>query len=216
MILAAGRGERMRPLTDHTPKPLLKAGGKTLIEWQIDRLVAAGIQHIVINHAHLGDQIETYLGDGKDYGVSIQYSVEEKALETGGGIFKALHLLGDAPFLVVNSDIWCDAHLSGMSLAAGDLAHLLLVANPAHHPSGDFALEHGRVFAEGKPKLTFSGVGIYHPDLFAACEPGAFPLAPLLRKAMQERRVSGQYHAGAWMDIGTPQRLEELNQLLRH
>jgi len=213
MILAAGRGERMRPLTDHTPKPLLEVGGRPLIVWHIERLAAAGIRQLVINHAHLGEQIVERLGDGSAWDVRIRYSAEGEggALETGGGIFKALPLLGDAPFLVVNGDTWCDAPLAGLRMLEGDLAQLLLVDNPEHNPRGDFHLDSaGRVHATGEPRLTFSGIGIYHPALFAACTGGAFPLAPLLRQAMRDGRAGGTRYAGQWMDIGTPQRLQQL------
>lgn len=214
MILAAGRGIRMRPLTDHTPKPLLEAGGRALIEYHIERLAQAGISQLVINHAHLGDQIEARLGNGSAYGVSILYSPEDAALETGGGIFKALPLLGPDPFVVVNADVWSDFDPGSMRLGESDLAHLILVDNPLHHPTGDFCLRGDRVLAEGEPRLTFSGIGLYDPALFADCQPGAFALAPLLRRAMALGRVSGRRHAGRWLDIGTPQRLAELDQLL--
>ena len=216
MILAAGRGNRMRPLTDHTPKPLLEAAGKPLIVYHIERLAAAGIHDLVINHAHLGDRIEAALGDGADFGVRIRYSAEGQALETGGGIFKALPLLGPAPFLVVNGDVWTDCALTDLNLDAGDLAHLILVDNPPHHPAGDFALAQGRVSTEGSPCFTFSGLGLYRPELFEGCTAGAFPLAPLLRDAMRAGRVGGRRHAGRWFDIGTPERLGELDRLLGH
>ena len=216
MILAAGRGNRMRPLTDQVPKPLLRAGGKPLIQYHIERLAAAGVREIVINHAHLGQQIEAALGDGSRLGVALRYSAEGEgqALETGGGIFKALPLLGPGPFLVVNADIWTDCPFDGLGLGAGTLAHLILVANPPQHPAGDFHLSDGRVLTEGEPRLTFSGIGVYHPDVFANCTAGAFPLAPLLRQAMAEGRVTGQRHHGHWFDIGTPQRLAELDRWL--
>ncbi len=216
MILAAGRGNRMRPLTDHTPKPLLRVGGKPLIQHHIERLAAAGIREIVINHAHLGQQIEAALGDGERFGVAIRYSAEGEgqALETGGGIFKALPLLGPDPFLVVNGDIWTDCPFADLWLREGDLAHLVLVANPPHHPGGDFGLHGGRVGSAGEPRLTFSGIGLYHPELFAGCSPGAFPLAPLLRRAMDGDRVGGSRHLGHWCDIGTPERLAELDRWL--
>jgi MurNAc alpha-1-phosphate uridylyltransferase len=216
MILAAGRGNRMRPLTDRVPKPLLEAGGRPLIQYHIERLAAAGIRDIVINHAHLGGQIEATLGDGSRFGVRIRYSPEHTALETGGGIFNALPLLGPEPFLVINGDIWSDLEPAGLRLRETDLAHLVLVDNPPHHPSGDFALADGRVQADGDRRLTFSGVGVYSPALFADCCPGAFPLAPLLRAAMAEGRVGGEHHAGRWLDIGTPARLAELDRLLRN
>jgi len=216
MILAAGRGERMRPLTDNTPKPLLEVAGKPLIVWHIERLAAAGIRDLVINHAHLGAQIERRLGDGSAWQVRIRYSAEGegRALETGGGIFRALPLLGEAPFLVVNADVWCDLDFAVPRLAGDDLAHLVLVDNPAHNPDGDFALDGDRVQREGRSRLTFSGIGVYQAALFSDCSPGAFPLAPLLREAMDAGRVSGMHHLGQWSDIGTPQRLDELNRRL--
>lgn len=216
MILAAGRGERMRPLTDHTPKPLLQVGGKPLIVWHIERLAAAGIRQLVINHAHLGEQIERALGDGGRWGVSIRYSAEGegRALETGGGILRALPLLGDGPFLVVNADIWTDFDFSRLRWRDGMLAHLVLVENPEHNPQGDFALRQGRVSAAGDDRLTFSGIGAYHPALFAGATPGAFPLAPLLRQAMVRGLVSGERHPGRWVDVGTPARLTELDAKL--
>lgn len=216
MILAAGRGERMRPLTDHTPKPLLPVAGKPLITWHIERLARAGIRDLVINHAHLGHLIEQALGDGANWGVRIRYSPEGegRALETGGGIFRALPLLGGGPFLVINADVWCDREFDRLTLAAGDLAHLVMVDNPAHHPDGDFHLAQGRLHAEGEPRLTFSGIGVYDPALFAGCEPGVFPLAPLLRAAMQAGRVSGEHYQGRWTDVGTAQRLAELERTL--
>ena len=213
MLLAAGRGERMRPLTDHTPKPLLPVFGKPLIVWHIERLAKAGIHDLVINHAHLGEQIEALLDDGSAWGVSIRYSPEPPgALETAGGIANALPLLGSDPFLVVNGDIWCDLDFATLpALAANDLAHLVLVSNPAHHPDGDFALAHGRVSAV-PPRLTFSGIGLYRPQLFAGITRGQpAKLAPLLRAAMAENRVAGQEHAGRWVDVGTPERLRELD-----
>lgn len=216
MILAAGRGERMRPLTDRTPKPLLPAGGKPLIVWHLERLARAGIARVVVNHAHLGTQIEQALGDGSRWGVRISYSAEGegRALETGGGIFRALAQLGDAPFLVLNADVWCDRDLATLALPAGMLAHLVLVDNPAHHPEGDFRLDAGRVHAAGAPRLTFSGIGVYDRALFAGCRDGAFPLAPLLRAAMTRHQVSGEHHRGRWVDVGTPQRLAALERLL--
>lgn len=217
MILAAGRGERMRPLTDTTPKPLLMAGGKRLIEYHIEALATAGITELVINHAHLGEQIEQALGSGERYGVAIQYSAEGQgqALETGGGIYKALPLLGDEPFLVVNGDVWTDYPFKSLLECEVELAHLVLVDNPPHNNEGDFYLQaDGRISSDGSPRLTFSGIGIYHPQLFAGCQPGAFPLAPLLRSAMAAGRVSGEHYRGQWLDIGTPQRLQDLDQAL--
>lgn len=215
MILAAGRGERMRPLTDHTPKPLLEAGGKALIEHQIERLVAAGFDDLVINHAHLGEQIEALVGDGARWGIRVRYSREERALETGGGIFRALHLVGPGPFLVVNGDIWTDLDFARLRTLAPPLAHLVLVANPPHHPRGDFVLRDGQVVDEDGPRLTFSGIGLYRPELFADCQPGAFQLAPLLRQAMASGQVSGERLPGRWFDIGTPERLQALDRMLK-
>jgi MurNAc alpha-1-phosphate uridylyltransferase len=215
MILAAGRGARMRPLTDHVPKPLLDVGGKPLITWHIERLAQAGITELVINHAYLGQQIEQALGDGSHWQVHIQYSAEQTALETAGGIAKALPLLGDRPFLVVNGDVFTDINYAALSLPAGKLAHLVMVDNPAQHADGDFALQDGLVTQAASNKLTFSGIGVYHPDLFQAIPSGeAARLAPLLISVMQQGRVSGQHHTGLWHDIGTPQRLEQLNQWL--
>lgn len=223
MILAAGRGERMRPLTDNTPKPLLKVGGKPLIVWHLESLSKAGIKEVVINHAHLGEQIVNTLGNGQQWGMSIQYSAEKIALETAGGIAKALPLLGDETFLVVNGDIYTDLDFSGCQMRASrmqqqnKLAHLFLVDNPAQHAQGDFALNAGLVSAEGQSKLTFSGVGIYHPCLFASVEQGQpAKLAPILREAMVQHQVSGEYYCGEWHDIGTPERLSALDLQLRY
>ena len=221
MILAAGRGERMRPLSDEMPKPLLRAGGKPLIAWHIEALVRAGIRDIVINHAHLGFMIEAALADGARYGATIRYSAEGEALETAGGIANALPLLGDEPFAVINGDIACDFDYARLPAIAGAMrartlrAHLVLVPNPPHHPQGDFALRGGRVLAEGGAKRTFSGIGVYDPALFAGIARGTkAPLAPLLRAAMVEGAVSGELHAGRWTDVGTPERLAELDKLL--
>jgi N-acetyl-alpha-D-muramate 1-phosphate uridylyltransferase len=221
MILAAGRGERMRPLTDHTPKPLLMAGGKPLIVWHIEHLVAASMRDIVINHAHLGTQIEAALGDGTRYGARIAYSPEGEALETAGGIAQALPLLGTQPFLVVNGDVFCDLDLEAFAargaarIAQGDLAHLALIDNPAHHPQGDFALSEDRIGADG-PCFTFSGIGVYDPVLFAEVPRGSkAKLAPLLFAARDAGRLSGEHHGGRWVDVGTPQRLAELDAALQ-
>lgn len=215
MILAAGRGERMRPLTDDTPKPLLRIGGQTLIEHHIHALAQAGITELVINHAHLGEQIVKALGDGDAYGVSIRYSAETgSALETGGGIFNALPLLGEAPFLVLNADIWTDYALDRLPEAPEGLAHLVMVDNPEHHPDGDFSLSNGRLSQSGPAMLTFGGIGVYRPDLFAGCRAGAFPLGPLLRDAMDGEQVSGEHYTGRWFDIGTPERLAAVNDVV--
>ncbi len=213
MILAAGRGERMRPLTDHTPKPLLLAAGKPLIEYTIRQLVANGFDDIVINHAHLGLQIEDQLGNGHQLGANISYSPEgELALETAGGIINALCLLGDEVFLVVNGDIATDFAFAELKNRPVDLAHLVLVDNPAHNSRGDFGLDKsGRVVAGSTELLTFSGIGLYRPELFCNTPPGPSKLSPLLRQAIAKGRVSGQKADGFWMDIGTPERLQELD-----
>jgi len=212
MILAAGRGARMRPLTDDCPKPLLDVAGKPLIAWQLERLAAGGIEEVVINLGWLGEQLREAVGAGSDYGLKIQYSDEGwPALETGGGIHRALGLLGDAPFLVTNSDVWTDFDYSQLSSLKDQLAHLVLVDNPPQHPDGDFSLV-GRQVGEVGPKYTFSGIGVYSPQLFAECQPGSYPLAPLLRSAISAGRVSGERYVGIWRDIGTPERLTELRQ----
>ena len=215
MILAAGRGERMRPLTDTTPKPLLPLAGKPLIHYHLESLAAAGVREVVINHAHLGHLIESALGDGARWGLSVRYSPEGEALETGGGIFRALPLLGPEPFLVVNGDVWCDYDYRRLPEAPAGLAHLVLVDNPPQHPEGDFLLEEGLVRDGSGARLTFSGIGLYRPALFADCAPGRFPLAPLLRAAMARGLVSGEHHCGRWVDVGTPQRLAALESELR-
>jgi N-acetyl-alpha-D-muramate 1-phosphate uridylyltransferase len=217
MILAAGRGERMRPLTDQIPKPLLMVAGKPLIQWHIEALQAAGITDIIINHAWLGERIEEQLGDGAQFGVRIVYSPEgEQALETGGGIFRALPLLQseDEAFLVINGDVVTDIDFRQLPRHIDGLAHLLLVPNPAHHPGGDFVLMGEKVSDSGTPRLTYSGVGIYRPQLFNGCEPGVFALAPLLRRAMASDAVSGQLHQGRWLDVGTVQRLQLAREML--
>ncbi len=216
LILSAGRGERMRPLTDDIPKPLLRAGNRALIEYHLDALAQAGIHDIVINLSYRGAQIRDALGDGTDYGVRIAYSEEgPQALETGGGIFNAMPLLGSAPFLVVNSDIWTDYPYGELPTQPTGLAHLVMVSNPTHHPHGDFVLEHGTVYDKPEDtRLTFSGIGVYQPDLFAACKPGVFPLAPILRRAMSNGLISGEHYRGEWLDIGTPARLAELDRKL--
>ena len=228
MILAAGRGERMRPFTDALPKPLLKAGGSALIEHQLNNLARAGFTDIVINHAYLGGMIENALGAGERYGVRIRYSPEQVVLETAGGIANALPLLtgesGGQPFLVVNADIFCAMNyatlLPVLQAMQSDtdrrLAHLVLVDNPPHHAAGDFALRNGRVILNGHDKLTFSGIGIYRARLFGDIQPGLpVKLAPLLRQAMQSGQVSGEYFAGQWVDVGTPERLELLDKQLK-
>lgn len=219
MILAAGRGERMRPLTDHTPKPLLQVAGKPLIAYHLEALRAAGINDLVINTGHLGDRLPAALGDGRHWGVRIVYSPEPpEALETGGGIFQALPLLGEAPFLVVNGDIWTDYSFIALTARPIELAHLVLVANPPHHLQGDFSLhpESGTVGTATADRLTFSGISVLRAELFTGCLPGRFPLGPLLRRAIASGTVSGEYHSGAWQDIGTPERLAALDRALSH
>ncbi|MET0052712.1 MAG: N-acetylmuramate alpha-1-phosphate uridylyltransferase MurU [Candidatus Thiodiazotropha sp.] len=214
MILAAGRGERMRPLTDKLPKPLLPVRGKPLIVHHIEKLAAAGFQQLVINHAYLGEMIETAVGRGERWGVHIHYSAEGQALETGGGIHHALPLLGPEPFAVINGDVWTDFDFATLQLADDDLAHLVLVPNPAQHPKGDFRVIENRVEDGPGDCLTFSGIGVYRPGLFEGCEAGAFPLAPLLRQAMGSGRVSGERYDGYWIDVGTPERLQSLEHRL--
>jgi MurNAc alpha-1-phosphate uridylyltransferase len=216
MILAAGRGERMRPLSDRTPKSLLVVGGKPLIVWHIEKLAAAGFAEIVINHAHLGAMIEGAVGTGARFGVRIAYSREVKALETAGGIAQALPLLGNAPFAAVNADVFSDFDYARLVRAIEQLdpdqrvAHLVLVANPEHHVQGDFALHGERVVLDGE-RYTFSGIAAYHPAMFGAIPRGAEArLAPLIRDEIVMRRVSGEHHAGLWRDIGTPERLAAL------
>ncbi|WP_421212550.1 N-acetylmuramate alpha-1-phosphate uridylyltransferase MurU [Aeromonas sp. 600479] len=215
MILAAGRGERMRPLTDLLPKPLLAVGGKPLIVHHIEKLKAAGVTELVINHAWLGHKLVESLGDGSALGVTIHWSAEESALETAGGIVQALPLLGAAPFLVINGDTWLDLdyHTLVSQPLGDDLAHLWLVPNPPQHPSGDFALQEGRVM--DTPAFTFSGVGLYDPAAFAGLASGARKLAPLLRDWMAQGRVGGSLLAGEWRDIGTVDRLRELDDQLQ-
>lgn len=225
MILAAGLGTRMRPLTDHMPKPLLEAGGKPLIVWHIENLVRAGFTELVINTAWRGERLEAALGDGAALGARILWSHEGEPLETAGGIIRALPLLGTQPFLLVNGDIWLRydfAHLRSSYAHMQQLAHLVLVGNPAHHPHGDFALD-GRLFSgvectvrnEGEPRLTFAGLSVLHPGLFAGLPEGKRQLAPLLREAITKEKVTGEYFGGPWVDVGTPERLAELHRQIR-
>lgn len=232
MILAAGRGERMRPLTDHAPKPLLPVGGKALIVWHIERLAAAGFNEVVINHAHLGRMLEETLGDGHLWNINIRYSPEGEALETAGGIAKALPLLGFAPFLVVNGDVWCDIDFERfvargiVGITQGAHAHLALVDNPAHHPNGDFNLIENPGSSIGQlssqpgdrpaKRLTFSGIGVYRSELFAGITAGdKARLAPLLEGAIASNRATGEHFKGRWVDVGTPERLAELDAQLQ-
>lgn len=216
MILAAGKGERMRPLTLHTPKPLLPVAGQPLIEYHLRALAAAGFTEVVINHAWLGQQIEEHLGDGSRFGLSIRYSPEGEPLETGGGIFKALPLLGEAPFLLINGDVWTDYDLARLRTPLQGLAHLVLVDNPGHHGRGDFRLQGSQVVDgdDAPGTLTFSGLSVLHPALFEGCRPGAFKLAPLLRQAMAAGQVSGEHYQGRWVDVGTQERLAEAERLI--
>lgn len=222
MILCAGRGERMRPLTDTIPKPLLPVGGRALVEWTIARLAQSGILELVINHAHLGARIESHLGDGARLGVSIRYSREAVALETAGGIANALPLLGETPFIVANGDLWCDydfARLRALSesgrFAPDTLAHLVLVANPPHNARGDFGLAGDRLVNDAPSRFTFSGIGLYRPALFQSIARGSkAPLAPLLRAAADEGRATAERYDGRWEDVGTPERLAALDREL--
>jgi MurNAc alpha-1-phosphate uridylyltransferase len=211
MVLAAGRGERMRPLTDEVPKPLLPVRGKPLIVHHLERLASCGVRDVVINVAWLGDRIRAALGDGAAFGLSIRYSEEgAQALETGGGIFQALPWLGGEPFLVVNGDVFTDFDFSALSIAPEALAQLVLVPNPVQHPQGDFALDDGRVVETGSTRWTYSGIGLFRAQLFDGCQPGRFPLLPLFRRAMAAGRLSGQIYRGGWSDVGTVERLAAL------
>lgn len=219
MILAAGRGERLRPLTDTTPKPLIQAGPKRLIEYLIDNLVAAGFDDLVINYAHLGEQFPQMLGDGSRYGARIEYSPEQQGgLETAGGIINALPLLGDEPFLVVNGDIWTDfdfKSLQQFELNKGALCHLVMVNNPPHNLKGDFAVtDDGQLASVGNEKWTFSGIAVYHPALFQGLSSEKRPLKPLFEQAIEQQRATAEVYQGEWSDIGTIERLEALEQQL--
>jgi N-acetyl-alpha-D-muramate 1-phosphate uridylyltransferase len=216
MLLAAGRGERMRPLTDHCPKPLLPVAGKPLIAWHLERLAAANITEVVINLSWLGEMIVDKLGDGSAYGVRIQYSREPwPALETGGGLLQALPLLGDDSFLLVNGDVFTDVDFASLKIDSQDLAQLVLVPNPDHHPQGDFWLSRSnRIEIGGSERLTYSGIAVLHPELFRGATPGRFPLLPWLLRAREAGRLGGQKHLGKWLDIGTPARLAELDAAL--
>jgi MurNAc alpha-1-phosphate uridylyltransferase len=203
MVLAAGRGERMRPVTDTLPKPLLSVGGRPLIAWHLAALARAGIREVVINLSWLGEKLRGALGDGAAFGVAITYSEEGPVpFETGGGIFRALPLLGDGPFLVVNGDVWTDMDFSALTLEPQALAHLMLIRNPVHHP-------------RAAERFTYSGVGVYRPQFFAGCEAGRFPLLPLLNRAIAARRLRGELFGGEWCDVGTPERLASLDARLR-
>lgn len=214
MILAAGRGERLRPLTDNTPKALVEVRGRSLLERHLHRLAGAGIKTVVINLGWLGERIFERVGSGDDYGLNVIYSPEgENILETGGGIHRALPLLGQDPFLVVNADIYMDMPLPPAGLAEADIGHLVLVPKPAHKAHGDFDLCDGRVCESDNPAYTFSGVAIYRPSFFSGCEPGRFPLAPMLKAAARAGRMGGSLYEGLWEDVGTPERLADLNRV---
>lgn len=216
MILCAGRGARMRPLTDTMPKPLLPVADKPLVQYHIEKLAQAGVSEVVINHAWLGEQIEKTLGDGSRWGVNIRYSAESEALETAGGIIKALPLLSDEAFIVVNGDVWCDYPFENLLELRPEKAHLVLVENPEHNPRGDFALaEGGLVLDHGDEKFTFSGVSVMSPMLFSGLDADKMALAPLLREAMTQQQVSGELYKGEWVDVGTPQRLAKLDKSVR-
>jgi N-acetyl-alpha-D-muramate 1-phosphate uridylyltransferase len=229
LIFAAGLGERMRPLTDRTPKPLLPVGGKPLIVWHLEKLAAAGVHYVVINTSHLAEQFPDTLGDGSRWGLRIRYAYEGPTpLETGGGMLNALPLLGSAPFIAVNGDIWCDVDFAALPSEPAGLAHMLLVDNPPQHPHGDFALDaHGTVHDDGDARLTFSGIGVYRQELLQGwrevignvagtdMQPPRFRLTPLLRAAMANDAISGSHYRGAWTDVGTPQRLAQLEAELR-
>ena len=216
IILSAGRGSRLRPFTDHTPKPLLTIVGKPLIEYHLENLSSAGFTEVVINTAHLGHQIEAHVGDGARWGLKVLYSREQAPLEVGGGIFQALPLLGAAPFAVVNGDIWTDFPLNSLptQLPAGSLGHLILVDNPAHNPTGDFGLgSDGRLYRP-PPGIayTYAGIAMLHPDLFASCQPGIFRLSPLLDQAIAQSALYGEYYGNSWSDVGTMARWEALEK----
>ena len=216
MVLAAGRGERMRPLTDSTPKPLVPIAGKPLVGYHLEALARAGVRDVVINLSWLPDSIRAALGDGRDYGVAITYSDEGPVpLETGGGIFKAIPLLGPGPFLVVNGDTWTDVDFSRLTLENGAHARIVLVSNPPHHPRGDFGLEGDLVVDRDVERFTYAGVGVYRPEFFAGCSPGKFPLLPLLQRAIAARLLRGQLHHGEWCDVGTAERLAALDGRVR-
>jgi len=231
LIFAAGLGERMRPLTNHTPKPLLEAGGKPLIVWHLEKLAAIDVHYVVINTSHLAEQFSDVLGDGSRWGLRIRYAYEGLTpLETGGGMLNALSLLGPESFIAVNGDIWTDADFAALPKEPEGLAHLVMVDNPAHHPQGDFYLDAQGLLHDSQvqPRLTYSGLGVYRRELLdrwrdvigdaegVERKPPAFKLAPLLRHAMGQGRIGGSHHHGSWTDVGTPQRLAELDERLRH
>lgn len=211
MILAAGRGERLRPLTDHTPKPLLEVGGQSLISYHLEHLAQAGFREVIINISYLGEQIKTALGDGSAWGLHIQYSAEpEHALDTGGGIQQALQWLGKAPFAVINADVFTDYPLARLRAVKCNYAHLIMVANPAHHPQGDWGVKGGRMDPQLEPRHTFSGISVYNPRFFADSSAGRFSVVPMLVNAALQKQVTAELYTGDWRDIGTLERLETL------
>jgi len=212
MILAAGRGERLRPITDRIPKPLVQVKGKSLIQHHVEALVSAGFTELVVNHAWFGEKIEEALGDGSRFGASIQYSAEGTALETGGGIHRALPLLGEHPFLVVNGDVFTDYPFARLMNKTDKLAHLVLVRNPPQHPKGDFGLLGDRLVRAGSDLHTFSGIAVYSPIFFKDCQPGKFSIAPMLYDAIDREQITGEIYDGIWEDVGTVERLEKLNE----
>lgn len=215
MLLAAGRGERLRPITDSLPKPLVRVRGRPLIAWHLAALARAGVCEVVINVSWLAEQLRAALGDGRDYGVTITWSDEGPVpLETGGGIFRVLSLLGPEPFLVVSSDIWTDIDFARVKLEPDAHAHLVLIPNPPHHPRGDFGLEGDVVVNRDSERLTYANVGVYRPEFFSGCTPGRFPLLAVLNRGIAARRVRGEVHRGEWSDVGTPERLAKLTAQL--
>lgn len=216
MILAAGRGQRLAPITDHIPKPLLKIGPHRLIEYHLIALAAAGFSEVIINVSHLAEMVMVILGNGDRYGIKITYSHEkEQALETGGGIFNALHFFDGKHFLVINGDIWTDYPLQNLRKNYDTLAHVILVNNPSHNLKGDYYFSQNKITEHGSQKLTFAGINVYHPELFKDCQPGKFRLPPLLQTPIIQERVSGEHYQGHWVDVGTEERLKQLETLLQ-
>ena len=215
LIFAAGLGERMRPLTDHTPKPLLMARGKPLIVWHLEKLARASVREVVINTSHLAAQFPAALGDGKTWDLRIRYSFEgPEPLDSGGGMLRALPFLGHDPFLAVNGDVFTDFDFSTLPQSPLGLAHLVMVDNPPHHPNGDFVLRENRLFDEPTPRLTFAGIGVYRPSLLDGQSNEKFSIVPILRESMRRNEITGEHYRGAWNDVGTPERLAELNSVL--